>query len=118
VKPFQLQDLRQQVLRALAAWQGPDARLLGETLSEEVTFSSTGTEWTDALGMAKGKLEVLARLEEERGAVGELELIDILVGPQQITVLLRDGDRPLSCLLELDRDGKFRRLVPSLEPRI
>ena len=116
--PFQYGDLRQQILLALAAWRSPDVSRLADTLSEEVVFSSPATEWIDASGVARGKAEVLNRLEEERGSVGDLELIDVLIGPQHITVLLKDGERALTCLVELDQEGKFCRLIPSIDAQI
>lgn len=116
--PFQHGELRQQILLALAAWRGPDVSRLADTLSDEVVFGSPATEWIDASGVAKGKAEVLTRLEEERGSVGELELIDVLVGPEHVTILLKDGERALTCLVELDQEGKFRRLIPSIDAQI
>lgn len=111
----QVTDLREQIVSALAAWHGADRSVLAERLSDKVEFSSPTTEWIDAARMARGKAEVLSRFEEERGAVGELQLVDILFGQNNLTILLRDGERNLTCLVELDDDGKFLRLIPSID---
>jgi hypothetical protein len=114
---IQFEDLQEQILSALAAWHGTDPSILADRLSDEVVFGSPTTEWIDASALARGKAEVLSRFEEERGSVGELKLVDILIGPDHLTILLRDGDRVLTCLVELDADGKFRRLIPSVDWR-
>ena len=96
---------------ALAAWSDPDAAGLSEHFSEHVVFGSPSTEWLGDSGWTEGKYEVLRRFAQERCNFPELQLVKVLVASGRATVLLREGDRLMTCLVELDSEGRFSRLI-------
>jgi hypothetical protein len=96
---------------ALAAWSELDVSGLSEHFSEHVVFGSPSTEWVGDRGWTEGKDDVLRRFARERSNFTELELVKIMVENGRATVLLRDGLRLMTCLVELDADGRFSRLV-------
>jgi hypothetical protein len=105
------EDIVARIKVALAAWSDLDVSGLSEHFSDHVVFGSPSTEWVGDRGWTQGKSEVLRRFARERSNFTELELVEILVASGRATVLLKDGCRLMTCLVELDADGRFSRLV-------
>ena len=97
----------------LEAWGAADMAGLAGALAEDVVFASPFTELVDAQGLACGKPEVLRRLHLERGRFADIEIVDVLLGEGSLVVLLRAGEMELSCLIEIDDQARFRRLIAS-----
>ncbi len=97
----------------LDAWGAADMAGLAGALAEDVVFASPFTEMLDAQALTCGKLEVLQRLHLERGRFDKIEIVDVLMGEGSLVVLLRAGDTDLSCLIEIDEQARFRRLIAS-----
>jgi len=104
-------DIIARIKVALAAWSDLDVTRLAEHLSDRVVFGSPSTEWLGEQGWTEGKKEVLRRFARERSNFPELQLVEILVEAGRATILLKDGDRLMTCLVELDEEGKFSRLI-------
>ena len=104
-------DFVARIKLALAAWSDLDVSTLAEHLSDHVVFGSPSTEWFGERGWTEGKSEVLRRFARERSNFPELQLVEILVGSGRATILLKDGDRLMTCIVELDEDRKFSRLI-------
>jgi len=104
-------DVVARIKIALDAWSDLDVTRLAEHLSEGVVFGSPSTEWFGERGWTEGKNEVLRRFARERSNFPELQLVEILVESGRATILLKDGDRLMTCLVELDAEGKFSRLI-------
>jgi hypothetical protein len=104
-------EIAERIRNALAAWSELDASGFSDLFSEHVIFGSPSTEWIGDRGWTAGKSEVLRRFERERSNFTELELVDILVDGKRATILLRDGVRSVTCMLELDQEGRFSRLI-------
>ena len=98
----------------LEAWSSADLAGLAGSLSEDVVFASPYTEALDAEALTRGKLNVLQRLSLERGKFDKIESVDVLVGEASLVVFLRAGETELSCLIEIDDQARFRRLIASL----
>jgi len=97
----------------LEAWGAADMAGLAGALAEDVVFASPFTELVDAQGLACGKPEVLQRLHLERGRFDKVEIVNVLLGEGSLVVLLRAGETELSCLIEIDEQARFRRLIAS-----
>ena len=112
-------DLR-EVVRArldalLRAWASADIDALAAMLCEDVVFASPFTEAVDEDGLLRGRSNVLQRLASERLNFYEaLEIIDVIVGSTSMVVLLTCGPIKLSCLIELDDEARFRRMIAAL----
>lgn len=104
-------DVVARIKIALAAWSDLDVVRLAEHLSDRVVFGSPSTEWLGERGWTEGKNEVLRRFAHERGNFLELQLVEVLVEAGRATILLKDGDRLMTCIVELDEEGKFSRLI-------
>lgn len=100
-----------RIRTALAAWSDLDVYSFADLFSDQVVFGSPSTEWIGERGWTAGKHEVLQRFERERRNFPELELVDLLMEGNRATILLRDGVRTMTCMLELDNDGRFSRLI-------
>jgi ketosteroid isomerase-like protein len=98
----------------LDAWSSADIVGLAGSLAEDVVFASPYTEPVDAAGLTCGKLNVLQRLCLERGRFDKVEIVDVLMGDASIVVFLRAGETELSCLIEIDDQARFRRLIATL----
>ena len=97
----------------LEAWGAADMGGLAGALSDDVVFASPFTELLDAQSLACGKPDVLQRLHRERGRFAGIEIVDVLLGEGSLVVLLRAGETQLSCLIEIDDQARFRRLIAS-----
>ena len=97
----------------LEAWCSLDEAGLAGSLAEDVVFASPFTEHVDAQGLTRGRLNVLRRLCRERETFDKLEIVDVLMGEGSLVVLLRAGETALSCLIEIDDQARFRRLIAS-----
>ena len=113
-----LQDSKAQVKLRLGAlldaWIHADQAGLAGSLADDVVFASPFTEALDAQGLTCGKLNVLQRLALERGKFEKVEITDVLLGEGSLVVFLRAGETELSCLIEIDDQARFRRLIASL----
>ena len=98
----------------LEAWAKADLARLAGALSEDVVFASPFTEALDAQGLTQGKGNVLQRLRLERERFDAVEIVDVVPGEGSLTVFLRAGRTQLSCLIEVDGEARFRRLIASL----
>ena len=98
----------------LEAWSSADIAGLAASLADDVVFASPFTEQIDAQGLTRGKRNVLQRLSLERDRFDGIEIVDILLGEASLVVLLRAGETELSCLIEIDDQARFRRLIASL----
>jgi hypothetical protein len=112
-------DLR-EIARArldalLRAWASADIGALSGMLCEDVVFASPFTESVDEDGLLRGRDNVLARLAAERlNFYQALEIIDVMVGSTSMVVLLTCGPIKLSCLIELDDQARFRRMIAAM----
>lgn len=104
-------DVVARIKVALAAWSDLDVSRLAEHLSDRVVFGSPSTEWFGERGWTEGKNEVLRRFERERSNFPQLQLVEILVEAGRATILLKDGERLMTCRIELDEERKFSRLI-------
>ncbi len=98
----------------LEAWAQADIAGLAGALTEDVVFASPFTEALDAQGVTRGKVNVLQRLRDERERFDKVEIVDVLTGGDSLVVFLRAGQTELSCLIEIDNEARFRRLIASL----
>ena len=98
----------------LEAWAQADLAGLAGALTEDVVFASPFTERLDAQGLTRGKSDVLQRLRRERERFDVVEIVDVVTGEGSLTVFLRAGETRLSCLIEVDGEARFRRLIASL----
>ena len=97
----------------LEAWGAADMAGLAGALAEDVVFASPFTDLVDAQGLACGKPEDLQRLHLERERFAQIEIVDVLLGESSFVVLLRAGETEMSCLIEIDDQARFRRLIAS-----
>ena len=98
----------------LDAWSHADLSKLASSLADDVVFASPYTEPVEDDGLTRGKINVLHRLSLERLHIGPVEIVDVMIGTASIVVFLRSGDTELSCLIEIDDQARFRRLIASL----
>lgn len=106
-------QVRRRLGALLEAWGEADMAGLAGALAEDVVFASPFTEMLDAPGLTCGKGNVLRRLDLERGRFASMEIVDVLLGEGSVVVLLRAGETELSCLIEIDDQARFRRLIAS-----
>jgi hypothetical protein len=97
----------------LEAWAQADYAELEVVLREDVVFASPFTEQLDAEGLTRGKSDVLQRLRLERERFDAVEILDVVSGKGSLVVFLRAGETQLSCLIEVDDEARFRRLIAS-----
>ena len=73
-----------------------------------------GQEYVAMLQETKAQMKVRLGLSLERGKFDKIEIVDVLVGEASLVVFLRAGETELSCLIEIDDQARFRRLIASL----
>jgi len=98
----------------LEAWAQADCAGLEGALREDVVFASPFTEQLDAEGLTRGKHNLLQRLRLERDRFASVEIVDVVPGKGSLMVFLRAGKTQLTCLIEVDDEARFRRLIASL----
>ena len=106
------------VRSTIDAWNIGDIQELVGNCAEDVTYSSPLVQNQFPSKWVQGPEELSTHLAAMQDIIKKLEVVDILVGAGFYTVILRNGRRLMSVLIEPDDHNKARRIIVCHSPDI